>query len=62
MPGLDPGIHSLQENGHLFDGLPGHLARRRAEPVIGRRFCADPLALLPGNDEITTTVESAHAT
>jgi hypothetical protein len=24
--------------------------RRRPEPVIGRRFCADPLALLPGND------------
>jgi hypothetical protein len=28
-----------------------HLARRRAEPVIGPRFCANPLALLRGRDE-----------
>src|SRR5216684_1036021 len=34
MRGLDPRIHHLHEE----DGLPGHRARRRAEPVIGPRF------------------------
>src|ERR1700704_2063977 len=37
MPGLDPGIH-LRHKFFFEVGSPGHLARRRAEPVIGPRF------------------------
>jgi hypothetical protein len=34
MPGLDPGIHQSSKEFYEEDGLPGHLARRRAS-----RFC-----------------------
>jgi hypothetical protein len=46
--GLDPRIHpSSQEASREKDGLPGHPARGACHRAAR---CADPVALLPGND------------
>jgi hypothetical protein len=38
MPALVAGIHVFLLRGSFRRGWPGHLARRREEPVIGPRF------------------------
>src|ERR1700682_2138406 len=75
--GLDPRIHRPRQPADNLmsyskrEGLPGHLARRRAEPVIGprfartrRRFCpamtnlTDVFAALPVSENRPATEQS----